>query len=419
MTTLISRRQLARWALAGVVALQMLTPQSWASEQLQIAATDPVATATNGPIVLGLDAALTGGSGPSGVAIRRGLTIAMHEINEAGGVLGRKLELVQRDNRGLPDRGVDNIEDLADVPNLVAVFGGISTPVALAELPTIHERKVLYLGPWAAGTPVVDNGYEPNYVFRVSVRDQHAGPFLIKAALDRGFKRPGLLLWRTGWGRSNEKAMTSAMAKMGVTPAGTEWFNTAERDLSEQIEKLVLAGADVIMLVANPVEGLNVIQAMASRQKEHRLPIISHWGITGGDFFGRGRAAIEEVDLTFLQTYSFYQPTFPQKADKVYRAYCERFGPCDGRNDIFSPVGTAHAYDLVYLLKTAIENAGTTDRPAVRDALENLQRHDGLVRVYDPPFTPERHDALDASDFRLCRYGPNGEIMPLSLVQAD
>ena len=375
--------------------------------------------ATDSPIVIGLDAALTGGSGQSGEAIRRGLAIAMHEINEAGGILGRKFDLVQRDNRGLPDRGVDNIGELADIPNLVAVFGGISTPVALAELPIIHERKVLYLGPWAAGTPVVDNGYEPNYVFRVSVRDQHAGPFLIKAALDRGFKRPGLLLWRTGWGRSNEKAMTSAMAEMGVTPAGTEWFNTSERDLSDQIEKLVLAGADVIMLVANSDEGLNAVQAMASRQKEHRLPIISHWGITGGDFFGKGRAAIEEVDLTFLQTYSFFQPSFPQKADEIYRTYCERYGPCDGRNDIFSPVGTAHAYDLLHLLKAAIENAGTTDRAAVRDAMENLQRHDGLVRVYDPPFTPDRHDALDASDFRLCRYGPDGEIMPLSLAQAD
>ena len=125
------------------------------------------------------------------------------------------------------------------------------------------------------------------------------------------------------------------------------------------------------------------------------------------------------MDLTFLQTYSFHQPTFPGKSDTFYRSYCERFGPCDGRNDIFSPVGTAHAYDLAYLLKSAIESAGTIDRTAVRDAMERLQRHEGLVRVYDPPFTPERHDALDASDFRLCRYDANGAIMPISLAQAD
>ncbi|MGI9464004.1 MAG: ABC transporter substrate-binding protein, partial [Aestuariivirgaceae bacterium] len=81
-----------------------------------------------------------------------------------------------------------------------------------------------------------------------------------------------------------------------------------------------------------------------------------------------------------------------------------------------SPVGTAHAYDLVHLLKKAIEKAGTIDRRAVRTAFEQLERHKGLVRVYDPPFTPARHDALDISDFRLCRYGPDGSIIPVSMA---
>ncbi len=384
-----------------------------------MAAADPVAETTDGPIFVGLNAALTGGAGQSGEAIRRGLLIAIGEINSSGGVLGRRLELVPRDTRAIPDRGIDNIYELAEIRDLVAVFGGISTPVALASLPAIHETKTLYLGPWAAGTPVVDNGYETNFVFRVSVRDQHAGPFLIKAALDRGFKRPGLLLWRTGWGRSNEAAMMAAMKDAGIEPAGVEWFNTSERDLSDQIERLHLNGADVIMLVASPSDGLNAVEAMAARPKDHRRPIISHWGITGGDFFAMGREAIEDVDLTFLQTYSFFEPPFPEKSEKFYEQYCAQFGPCDSRADIASPVGTAHAYDLVHLLKAAIERAGAIDRAAVRDAMEKLQRHEGLVRIYNPPFTPVRHDALDASDFRLCRFGENGEIMPLSLAGAE
>jgi branched-chain amino acid transport system substrate-binding protein len=399
--------------------LQLLVQPTGASDQTRIAAADSTAEASQAPLLIGLDAALTGGAGQSGEAIRRGLLIALDEINSAGGVLGRQLQLVERDNRGIPDRGIDNIYELADIPGLVAVFGGIHTPVALAELPAIHETKTLYLGPWAAGTPVVENGHSPNYVFRVSVRDQHAGPFLIQAALDRGFKRPGLLLWRTGWGRSNEAAMTAAMRHLEIDGAGVEWFNTSERNLSDQIGRLQLAGADVVMLVANPTDGLNAVEAMAALPREHRLPIISHWGITGGDFFGLGRTAIEAVDLTFLQTYSFFEPPFPAKSQAFYTSYCVRFGPCDDEADIFSPVGSAHAYDLAYLLKAAIERAGSGDRETVRTAMENLQRHEGLVRVYDPPFTAERHDALDASDFRLCRYGPDGAIVPLSLVRAE
>lgn len=375
---------------------------------------NPIDPGTPPPIFIGLDATMSGGTGQSGEAIKRGLVMALEEVNKAGGVLGRPLDLVIRDNRGLPDRGIDNIEQLAEIDDLVAVVGGIHTSVAVAELQAIHANELVYLVPWAAGTQLVENDYDPNFVFRVSVRDEYAGGFLINAAKQRGYKRPGLLLWRTSWGRSNEVAMKSAMKRIGMKPAAVQWFNTSERDLSNQIDELTLAGADVIMLVANPTDGLTAIKEIAGRAAAHRLPVISHWGITGADFTTMAGSALSKVDLMFLQTYSFFEPPFPKKSERFYEAYCARFGPCSSKADVISPVGTAHAYDLVYLLKLAIEKAGTIDRRAVRSALENLPRHDGLVRVYDPPFTPSRHDALDVSDFRLCRYGADGAIIPVS-----
>ena len=104
---------------------------------------------------------------------------------------------------------------------------------------------------------------------------------------------------------------------------------------------------------------------------------------------------------------------FPKKSEKIYKAYCAKFSPCKSRTDITSPVGTAHAYDLVHILKRAISKAGTINRSAVRDALETVGQHNGLVRSYDPVFTRNRHDALDVSDFRMARYGKNGAIVPL------
>ena len=82
--------------------------------------------------------------------------------------------------------------------------------------------------------------------------------------------------------------------------------------------------------------------------------------------------------------------------------------------DIVSPVGTAHAYDLAYLLKQAIEKAGSTDRVEVRRSLEQLERHEGLVRVYDPAFSAVDHDALDESDFRLSYFDETGAIVPVT-----
>jgi len=369
--------------------------------------------AESNPIIIGLNADMSKGSAKGGEAIRRGIVLAMNEINAAGGVLGRQFELVVRDHRANPARGVDDMETFATTENLVAVVGGIHTPVALAQMDAIHRNKVIYLGSWAAGTPVVENGHDPNYVFRVSVRDEYAGGFLVDAARKKGYTRLGLLLWRTSWGRSNEKAMKAALAKHGLAPAGVQWFNSGQKDMSWEIDELIAAGSDVIMLVANTGEGVTAVREMAARPSEQKLPIISHWGITSGNFHADAIDVIANIDLTFLQTYSFFDPPFADRADRLFGAYCEAFGPCQSRAAVESPVGTAHAYDLVHLLRLAIEEAGTIDRPRVREAFERLGRHEGLVRVYDPPFTDTRHDALDATDFRLSRYDESGAIIPI------
>lgn len=364
------------------------------------------------PIRIGLDADLT--VLQAGEAIRRGLVLAIDEINAAGGVLGRPLELIVRDNRGNPARGLDNIEELARIDHLVAVVGGMLTPVTMLQLDSIHRHRLIYLGPWAAGTAIVDNGYDPNFVFRVSVRDEFAGGFLIDAALERGFERPGLLLWRTSWGRSNEKAMIEALERLGRVPAGVQWFNSGQRTMSAEIDALIANGADVVMLVANGPEGATTIREMAMRPPEARLPIISHWGITGSDLPQRIGASLEIVDLSFLQTFSFVDGPNPDLAARIYDSYCLRFGDCRSPELVQSPVGTAQAYDLIHLLHQAIEKAGSVDRDRVRLALENLGPHRGLVRTYDPAFTASRHDALDAGDFRLFRFSEDGAIVPMT-----
>lgn len=370
-------------------------------------------------IRIGLDAAMTGHMGQAGIAIERGIRLAISEINESGGVLGRRLELVVKDHRGIPARGIDNIDDFAKIRDLVAVVGGLHTPVAMAQLETIHRHGIVYLGPWAAGTPIVKNGYQPNYVFRISARDELVGNFLVEKMVRRGLRNPGLLLWRTGWGRSNHRAIMRALPLHGARSAGVKWFNTNQRQISDELNRLLEAGADAILLVANACEGLTIIQAMAELPADKRVPIISHWGITGADIYYSDREAFEAVDLTFLQTYSFFAPTAPAKNQKFVDRYCAAFQVCGSVGKIPSPVGTAHAYDLIHILRRAIELAGSIDRAEVRSALERVKRHDGLVRTYDPPFTATRHDALDATDFHLSRYATSGIIVPQNMLASQ
>jgi len=364
------------------------------------------------PILIGLDADMSSSSAQAGESIRRGALLAIDEVNSSGGVLGRSLELVIRDHRGNPARGLDNMMEFAEMPDLLAVVGGLHTPVALHQLNSIHDNKIIYLGAWAAGTPMVENGRDPNYVFRVSVRDEYAGGFLVQNAIDRGSSKLGLLLERTGWGRSNEKAVTAALESRGLAPVRVEWFNWGITDLTEQLDHLYGAGADGVILVANPPEGLVAIESMAKRPENERLPIISHWGITGGTFPEMAGPLLNEVDLLFLQTFSFIAPPLPDRAQRVFQRYRKMFPGIESAHDVIAPPGTAHAYDLVHLLALAAEKAGTVNREAVRSALESIEFHEGLMRDYAPPFTPKRHDALNADDFIVARYGEDGSIVP-------
>jgi branched-chain amino acid transport system substrate-binding protein len=365
------------------------------------------------PIIVGLDADMSAGAALGGLSIQRGAEIAIDEINSGGGVLGRPLHLDIKDHRGNPARGVDNIESYAATDDVVAVLGGIHTPVALHELKTIHQKQMIYLSPWAAGTPVVNNGYNPNYVFRVSIRDEYAGAFLVGEALKKGYQRIALALERTGWGRSNEKAMTAALTIKGLKPAAVAWFHWGARDMEVAVNGLVEANPDVILLVANAPEGLVIVKSMASLPSEDRIPIISHWGITGGNFFEQAKDLLDDIDLSILQTYSFIDPSFPDRAEKIVEAYVKRYPDATDASSIFAPTGTAHAYDIIHLLALAIEKAGTTDRQSVRNALENLGEYKGLVRNYSPAFSPDKHDALDVNDFNLSQYDDKGVIVPL------
>ena len=353
----------------------------------------------------------------AGESIRRGAETAIHELNQAGGVRGRLLHLVVKDHRCIPARGIDNLLELAELPNLVAVIGGVHTPVAMAELPTIHEHGIIYLGPWAAGTGVVQNDYHPNCVFRVSVCDEYAGEYLVRHATERGFRRLGLLLELTAWGRSNDRALRRAADQLGADIGATEWFNWAVDDLTTSLELMINAGCDAIIFVGNVPEGMTAVRSMAGIPLARRLPIVSHWGITAGDFYGDAAHEFAAIDLTFLQTFSFHEPPFPDRARRFREAYAERFPAGPDYSSAPAAVGMAHSYDLVRLLAKAIDLAGSWERGSVRDALERLPTFPGLIRDYAPAFTPQRHDALDIGDLQMAFFGAEGCVMPFRTDQ--
>lgn len=365
------------------------------------------AQAAEPPIKVGLVAALSGQSAKSGEALTRGLTMAINEVNAKGGVLGRQLELVRRDDESNPSKGMLAARELVQREKVTVLFGGLDTPVSLAIVPLANQMKVPFMGIWAAGTKITENGAADNYVFRVSAVDELVDEALVKYGVDNGMKKPGMILINNPWGESNEAGFKRALEKRGMANAGVERIQDSDLDVVPQLTRLKNAGADTLLMVGNVGPSAQVVKSLDRMGWD--VPVVSHWGPAGGRF---GELAGPNASrVHFIQTYVFTEHNSP-KGDALLAALKTAYPQIKTLADVTPAVGIANAYDALHLAALAIEKAGNTDGKAVRDGFYAISEYDGLIKHYKQPFTVQKHDALGPDDYLFTHF-VNDQIVPL------
>lgn len=363
------------------------------------------------PVRIGLDLEIADRTSTADDAIAAGARVAVREVNEAGGVLGgRPLELVVRDNRGLPARGIDNAHEFASTPDLVAYLCGKYSAIALAQLPLLHREQLILLDPWAAADAIIDHAHEPSYTFRLSLRDGWAASALLAEAQRRGFRRVALLVPRNLWGRSFEHTVAIAEERFPsvriVEALRYDWA-VVDVDLAHQLGRIRRAEPDALLMVANEAEGARIIDQVLANAALRRLPILSHWGILGGPIHRMVSVPLGRLDLSVVGTIDLSQPA--PRPGEALEAGAAMLGAASASR-IPSVFGFVHAYDLVRLLARAVELAGSTSRARVREALEHLPAWTGLTRHYQRPFTPVRHEALGPRDVKIFAVDADGTL---------
>lgn len=360
-------------------------------------------------VKIGLIASLSGPSAKSGEAITRGLTIAIDEINEAGGLLGKKVELIRRDDENNPGKGLVAARELVQRENVAILFGGLQTPVSLAIVPYMNQIKKPFMGPWAAGTPITQNGAKENYIFRVSAFDSMVDVALVDRAVKvHGAKKPGLILINNPWGESNEKGLLAALKTKGMGNAGIEKIEGSDVDVVPQLTRLKENGADTLFMVANVGPSAQVMKSL--ERMGWNVPVVSHWGPAGGRFSELGGPRAKDVEM--IQTFTFSgNPS--GKAAEMMEKLKKRFPEIKGEADVTPAVGIANAYDGMHLAALAIKNAGSTDGPAIRQGFYDIETYEGLIKTYVKPFSPEKHDALGPDDLVFTQF-IEGKIIPIN-----
>src|SRR5881394_28039 len=363
------------------------------------------------PVKIGLVTALSGQSARAGEALTRGLQVAIDEINAKGGVLkGRKLELLRRDDESIPAKGVIAARELYFKEKVAVLIGGLDSPVALAIVPIANENKLPFMDPWAAGTPITQNGAKDNYVFRVSAVDEIVDKAMLQYSQKTfNAKNCGMILVNNPWGESNEKGLRAALAEKGAKAAGIEKFEANDVDVVPQLSRLKAAGADCLFLVGNVGPSSQVVKSLD--RMGWMPPIVSHWGPAGGRFTELAGPSAKNVH--FVQTYSFFGNQSPV-GQKVLKALMAKYPDIKGAGDVTPAVGVANAYDAMMLSALAIQNAGSTDGKKVRDGYYKIGKYEGLIKNYTKPFSPQQHDALNENDYVWTHFIDN-QILPVDM----
>ena len=344
------------------------------------------------PINIGVSGPYTGGSAPMGVSMRDGVRLAADEINKAGGVLGRPLKLIERDDEAKNERGVQVAQELINKEQVIATLGYINTGVSLAAQRFYQEAKIPVINNVATGSIVTKQflppQYADNYVFRTSANDTIQSAMIVSEALDkRKFTKVAILADSTNYGQLGREDLEKALAAKNIKPVAVEKFNIKDVDMTAQLLKAKEAGAQAILTYAIGPELAQIANGM--EKLAWKVPMIGSWTLSMGNYIDNAGKNGEGARMpqTFIQ-----EPNTPKRKAFI-TAYLKAYNPPNGR--IPSPVSAAQGYDSTYLLAAAIKQAGSTDGVKIREALENLQQKvDGVITTYDHPYTHDDHEAI-------------------------
>ncbi len=346
------------------------------------------AQAADDTIRIGFYCPLTGGSADMGVAARNGIRLAFEEINGmAGGVNGRKLELVERDDQANPDYAKKVVEELIQKDKVVAAMGVCNTGVGLATIEAFQNAKVPLIVPVSTGTPLTKKfaGAPENWIFRVSPRDEVQAPFIVADALKRGFRKIALFADTTGYGEAGKSDVEKALAEAGLKPVSVQRFAVGVKDLGEQVKEAKAAGADVVISYTVGPEA--AVLAKAIQAQKWNVQLMGSWPLSWRNFIDAAGPAGENalVAVSFVQQASF------QRRNAFITAYQQKFNTAV----IPAPMAAAQGYDAALLLFYALHQAQSSEAVKIKQALENLNRQvAGVITTYDHPFSKTDHDAL-------------------------
>jgi branched-chain amino acid transport system substrate-binding protein len=317
-------------------------------------------------IKVGEYACLTGKEASLGSSSHQGTVMAIEDVNSAGGVLGKKLELITEDTQSKPGESGTSVRKLIARDHVVAVLGEVASSRSLEGAPVCQAEKIPMISPGSTNPKVTETG---DYIFRVCFIDPFQGPVMAKFALTHLHAR------RVAIFSSSTSAYSVGLAKFfrqafiagGGEVVAEPKYAEGDKDFNAQLTAIRAAGVDAIFSPGYYNEGALIVKQ--ARALGITVPIFGGDSWEAQDLINLGGEAMEGAYLC-----SHYSPENPSpRVQKFVAEYKEKYG--GATPDSNASLG----YDSVLVLADAIRRAGTTEHQALRDAIASTKNFEAVT----------------------------------------
>jgi branched-chain amino acid transport system substrate-binding protein len=315
-------------------------------------------------IKIGEFASLTGGNASFGQSSHKGTQLAIDELNAAGGVLGKKLQLIVEDDQSQAGQPATIVQKLIAQDKVVAILGEVASSKSLEAAPICQQNRIPMISPASTNPKVTETG---DYIFRVCFIDPFQGTVMAKFALEKGWKRVALL---TDVKQDYSVGLAEFFVKYFKANGGEivkeQKYSSGDKDFKPQLTSLKAAQPDAIFVPG--YYGEVALIGKQARLLGLKQPLLGGDGWIGDSLL---KVAGKSLDGSFLSAHFFGEDPSPavQGFVKKFRAkYNET-------PDDMAALG----YDSAMILAEAIKRAGTTESARLRDAIAATKDHPGIT----------------------------------------
>jgi branched-chain amino acid transport system substrate-binding protein len=306
---------------------------------------------------------LTGDAAVWGQNVKKGIDLALAELNAAGGVRGRQLFVVYEDSQGLPRIAVTALNKMIDADHVPAIIGDVASSSVLSMAPIAEKQQVVLLSPGASNADITTAG---QFVFRNWHSDSAEGKYLANVAHDRLQKRRLAIIYvNNAYGKGLEQVFSKRFKDLGGTIATSEAFAQNATDFRAQLLRIKNSDCDGIFMPGYPKEMPEVLKQ--ARELALRRQFLCPSAFEDQQSIDLAGTAAEGV----IYVYPRQGDLSRSHVARFYKAYRDRYGVPPGA---LSDTG----YDALRLMAMAIETSGISG-PAIRDGLLKIKDYPGVA----------------------------------------